>query len=67
MVFKGWKIIVCYLDVDKLNTIIVHDSKKLCKTDLRKKIGKKKIVSVQYDRETYSCKGIGKVLECIYE
>lgn len=62
MIFKGWNIIVKFIDDNELNTINIHDNRKLTKTEIRRKIGKKKIVSVVYQREYYSCEAVGKVL-----
>lgn len=62
MIFKGWNIIVKFIDDNELNTTNIHDNRKLTKTEIRKKIGKKKIVSVVYKREYYYCEAVGKVL-----
>lgn len=62
MIFKGWNIIVKFIDDNELNTTNIHDNRKLTKTEIRRKIGKKKIVSVVYQREYYYCEAVGKVL-----
>lgn len=63
MLFKGWNITVKFIDDNELNTTNIHDNHKLTKTEIRKKIGKKKIVSVVYKREYYYCEAVGKVLD----
>lgn len=62
MIFKGWNIIVKFIDDNELNIANIHDNRKLTKTEIRRKIGKKKIVSVDYKREYYYCEAVGKVL-----
>ena len=62
MLFKGWNITVKFIDNNELNMAKMHDNRKLTKTEIRRKIGKKKIVSVDYKREYYYCEAVGKVL-----